>query len=51
MSVSKTSGCLTFNEAKMIEFIKNRNLRKAVNNLTVQPNIDYEALEREEMQV
>lgn len=51
MSVSKTSGCLTFNEAKMIEFIKNRNLRKAVNNLNVQPNIDYEALEREEMQV
>ena len=51
MSVSKTSGCLTFNEAKLLEFIKNRNLRKAVNNLNVQPNIDYEALEREEMQM
>ncbi len=50
MSVSKTSGCLTFNEAKLIEFLKNRNLRKAVNNLNVTPNIDYEALEREEFQ-
>lgn len=50
MSVSKTSGCLTFNEAKLIEFLKNRNLRKAVNNWNVTPNIDFEALEREEFQ-
>ncbi len=49
MSVSKTSGCLTFNEAKLIEFIKNRNLRKAVNNLNVNPSIDFEALEKEDM--
>ena len=49
MSVCKTSGCLTFNEAKLIEFIKNRNLRKAVNNLNANPSIDFEAIEKEDM--
>ena len=50
MSVSKTSGCLTFNEARLIEILKNRNLRRAINNLNATPNIDFEALEREDMQ-
>jgi hypothetical protein len=49
MSVCKTNGCLTFNEAKLIEFIKNRNIRKAVLNLSNIPQIDYEALEKEDM--
>ena len=30
LSVCKTSGCLTFNEAKLIEFLKNKYVKKYI---------------------
>ena len=44
MSFCKTSGRLNFNEAKLLEFIKNKNLKKYIH----QSPQDFEELEQED---
>jgi phosphatidylinositol kinase/protein kinase (PI-3 family) len=48
ISFCKTSGRLNFNEAKILEFVKNTQLKKHIQNNGNQMNIDYEALYKDD---
>ena len=48
ISFCKTSGRLNFSDAKLIEFLKSKNLKKYIQNSGANP-IDFEALEQEDI--